>query len=315
MNPDTPLYERDPEAWREHLAEGNAKQPRKRIAADALICDSRGRILLVDPKYKPDWDTPGGMAEGNESPVDALIRELREELGLDISANDMNLSCIDWVSPHGPWDDSLVFIFHAGTLTSNQIASLRLADFELAAYEFCTTEQAQHRLRPYVWLRVHAALDAIHSHNVAYLHNGIPVGSNEHKISTSCGDQLKENSLSSEQGRIFREAWINGVTKHYPGEPKPSYITPWEDTPEWERESAAAVYKQIAAFVHSTAGNTSKLTREQKGRFVALCWIGQIFKHFPNPKPAYVADWNDLPDWQKATDIEIFEAIENNAEF
>jgi hypothetical protein len=116
--------------------------------------------------------------------------------------------------------------------------------------------------------------------------------------------------LSVEQGRIFREAWIAGVKKHYPGEPKSSYITPWDETPEWERESAAAVYEQVRAFIETTAGATAKLTREQKGRFVALCWVGQIHKHIPEPKPAYVADWDALPEWQQHTDMEIFERIE-----
>ena len=47
--------------------------------------------------------------------------------------------------------------------------------------------------------------------------------------------------------------------------------------------------------------------------YVSLCWIGQIYKHTPEPKPAYVADWADLPDWQQQTDIEIFERIEQAA--
>jgi hypothetical protein len=119
--------------------------------------------------------------------------------------------------------------------------------------------------------------------------------------------------VSSEYGRIFREAWIAGVKEHYPGEPKPGYITPWEDMPDWERSSATAVYQQVRDFVLATDGKTSRLTREQKGRFVALCWIGQIFTHFENPKPSYVADWDGLPDWQKATDADIFERIEGIA--
>jgi 8-oxo-dGTP diphosphatase len=172
MNAEQPLYQRDPQAWREHLAEGNAKQSRKRVGADALLRDERGRILLVDPKYKPDWDLPGGMAEANEPPLDALRRELTEELGLEIAARDMTLLCLDWVSPHGPWDDSIMFIFDAGTLTAEQITGLRLTDSELAAYDFCTPEQAQQRLRPYVWLRVSAALEASDTHRVAYLHDG-----------------------------------------------------------------------------------------------------------------------------------------------
>jgi hypothetical protein len=51
----------------------------------------------------------------------------------------------------------------------------------------------------------------------------------------------------------------------------------------------------------------------QKGRFVATCWIGQIFKHFPDPKPSYVADWDELPQWQRETDADIFERIEQEA--
>lgn len=118
--------------------------------------------------------------------------------------------------------------------------------------------------------------------------------------------------MQLEHGRFFREAWIAGVKQYYPGEPKPGYITPWEDTPEWERESAAAVYEQVRAFVEATTGKTSKLNREQKGRFVAICWTGQIYKHFEDPKPAYVADWPDLPEWQQQTDSDIFEAIEKS---
>ena len=112
-------------------------------------------------------------------------------------------------------------------------------------------------------------------------------------------------------GRIFREAWIAGVTKHFPGEPKPGYIAPWQDTPEWERKAAAAVYSQTRTFIELSDGATSKLSREQKGRFIALCWIAQIYKHFDNPKPSYIADWDALPEWQQNTDADIFEHIEN----
>ena len=116
--------------------------------------------------------------------------------------------------------------------------------------------------------------------------------------------------MPTEPGRIFREAWIAGVKQHYPGEPKPGYITPWEDTPDWERASAAAVEKQVRDFIQVSGGQTTKLSREQKGRFVALCWIAQIYKHIEDPKPSYVADWDNLPKWQQETDADIFERIE-----
>lgn len=120
--------------------------------------------------------------------------------------------------------------------------------------------------------------------------------------------------MTVEPGRVFREAWIAGVHAHFPGEPKPGYVTPWEDTPDWERESAAAVYGQVADFIKVSAGQTAKLTREQKGRFVATCWIAQIHKHIQDPKPGYVADWADLPEWQQKTDADIFEAVERSVE-
>lgn len=111
-------------------------------------------------------------------------------------------------------------------------------------------------------------------------------------------------------GRLFRAAWIDGVRAHYPGEPKPGYVAPWEETPDWEREAAAAVFGQVRDLIAASGGGAAKLTREQKGRFVALCWTAQIFRHFPEPKPAYVADWADLPGWQQETDAGIFERIE-----
>lgn len=117
-----------------------------------------------------------------------------------------------------------------------------------------------------------------------------------------------------EPGRTFREAWIAGVKKHYPGEPKPGYVTPWEETPPWEREAAAAVYEQVRGFIDVSGGQTSKLTREQRGRFVATCWIAQIHKHIPDPKPSYVADWADLPEWQRETDADIFDRIEEGTD-
>jgi len=118
--------------------------------------------------------------------------------------------------------------------------------------------------------------------------------------------------LPLERGRVFREAWIAGVKKYYPGEPKASYIVAWDETPGWERESATVVYDLVRALIDATDGNAAKLTRTQKSRFVALCWIGQIFKHFPEPKPSYIADWDELPEWQQQTDADIFEHIQKS---
>ena len=121
------------------------------------------------------------------------------------------------------------------------------------------------------------------------------------------------NTEQEQAGRFFRSAWITGVTTYYPGTPKPGYIAPWEEMQAWEQQSAIAVYEQVRQFVRVTDGQASQLSREQKGRFVCLCWIGQIFKHFPQPKESYIADWQQLPTWQQETDADIFETIASDA--
>ncbi|WP_245720851.1 hypothetical protein [Nocardia pseudovaccinii] len=120
------------------------------------------------------------------------------------------------------------------------------------------------------------------------------------------------SSANDHGGKVFREAWITGVTTHYPGTPKDSYITPWENTPEWERASAAAVYRQVVDFIKLTDGATTRLNPELKGQFVAICWIGQILARIPDPKPGYIAPWDQLPEWQQKTDVGVFEAIERD---
>jgi len=58
------------------------------VVACALI-DEDGRVLLAKRpegrSFAGLWEFPGGKVEPGERPEDALIRELHEELGIDIS--------------------------------------------------------------------------------------------------------------------------------------------------------------------------------------------------------------------------------------
>ncbi|MBD0738232.1 NUDIX domain-containing protein [Streptomyces sp. CBMA29] len=161
----------DPEAWNAYLAEGNATQARKRVSADVLLRDDQGRVLLVKPTYKPGWDLPGGMAEANEAPDDAARRELNEELGLDITLH--GLLVVDWVPPHGPWDDQLAFIFNGGVLTRDQIAELRPHDGELSDTAFVSLPEATQHVSSRLARRLRAALAAPPMQRPELLRDGV----------------------------------------------------------------------------------------------------------------------------------------------
>ncbi len=58
--------------------------PKKRMAAGALFLNEEEKILIVKPTYRPDWLLPGGSVEKEESPREACIQEIQEELCLEI---------------------------------------------------------------------------------------------------------------------------------------------------------------------------------------------------------------------------------------
>jgi 8-oxo-dGTP diphosphatase len=62
------------------------------VAACALL-DREGAVLIAKrPEGRPLaglWEFPGGKVEAGEEPEEALIRELHEELGIDIAKRDL----------------------------------------------------------------------------------------------------------------------------------------------------------------------------------------------------------------------------------
>lgn len=62
------------------------------VAACALL-DAQGRVLMAERPAGKElaglWEFPGGKVEAGERPEDALVRELREELGIVVACADL----------------------------------------------------------------------------------------------------------------------------------------------------------------------------------------------------------------------------------
>ncbi len=112
----------------------------RKIGAGALFHDRDGRVLLVNPTYKPPWEIPGGIVEAGESPRVCCGRELDEELGW--AGNIGRLLVVDWLPDLGGRGDRILFIFDGGVVDDADtfVADVRLPPDELSDCRFVDLE-------------------------------------------------------------------------------------------------------------------------------------------------------------------------------
>ena len=60
-----------------------------KVGADAAIFNESGEILLMERADGSGWCLPCGWVEPNEKPVESVIREAREETGLEIEVKQL----------------------------------------------------------------------------------------------------------------------------------------------------------------------------------------------------------------------------------
>jgi len=67
------------------------------VVAVGVVADSQGRLLIGErpqgKAYAGQWEFPGGKVEPGETVFEALVREFREELNLQIEAAHSLFSC------------------------------------------------------------------------------------------------------------------------------------------------------------------------------------------------------------------------------
>ncbi|MFV0339819.1 MAG: NUDIX hydrolase [Parachlamydiaceae bacterium] len=86
-------------------------KPRFEVAT--VYIEYNGQILLLhrqnDKSQGNKWGIPGGKVEKNETPLQAAIREVKEETGMDISGQDIETIKAVYVE----YDEKINFVYHA----------------------------------------------------------------------------------------------------------------------------------------------------------------------------------------------------------
>jgi 8-oxo-dGTP pyrophosphatase MutT (NUDIX family) len=161
-------------------AEYYATLPKQIASGGVILRDAVGRVLLVEPNYGSEtWEIPGGGLDEGESPWAGALREIKEEVGLDVLPG--RLLVVDWVPPQPDGRPALEnHVFDGGVLNEDQIASLRLADPELKRWKFCTRAESTGMLQPHLARRVAVCLDVVRTDRTVYLENGFdPLARND----------------------------------------------------------------------------------------------------------------------------------------
>lgn len=144
--------------------------PKRRMGAGALITDGSGKVLIVQPTYKDQWEPPGGIVEAGETPAQACIRECREELGLRLDIR--RLLVIEHQTEGGVRGDSIMFIYDGGMLAD--LSDVTLAADELKSAGFFGRDDLASRLSARLARRLNYALDARRDGMLIELENGVP---------------------------------------------------------------------------------------------------------------------------------------------
>lgn len=119
------------------------RRPRT-IGARAVLVDGQGKVLLVRHTYSSLWYLPGGGVEKGEGPAAGLLRELREEVGVEAAVIDGLVGVYHSRREH---KDDYVIVYCV-TLTPEQAGCVRVCSPEIAEVGFFAPTQLPEQTSP-----------------------------------------------------------------------------------------------------------------------------------------------------------------------
>ena len=97
------------------------------LIVTAAIIEKEGKFLITqrlpDAKQGGMWEFPGGKLEADESPQDALKREIGEELGVELEVGEI----FEVIHHRYEWG-AVLLLAYRGTLGNQPLQHLEVAD-------------------------------------------------------------------------------------------------------------------------------------------------------------------------------------------
>jgi 8-oxo-dGTP diphosphatase len=123
------------------------KSMEHRLSSVAVILENPiGQALIVKANYKSYWSFPGGVIDKGETPKEAAIREVSEEVGLDVDPD--SLSFVAVVDRKSDDAHTYQFIFR-GLIDTAAIPRIVLQGSELDDFALITKDEVISANRPY----------------------------------------------------------------------------------------------------------------------------------------------------------------------
>lgn len=149
----------------------NSRLPKKRLIAQGVLRTDGDRIALCELVYKKDWDLPGGIVDPDESPAHCVVREVKEELGLDVSVQ--GLIAVNWLPPYRGWDDALLCLFDLGHVPEETLDAAVLQTREIKAVHWADAATVADRTAAYTAAML-SEVDLGAREGTAFLENSTP---------------------------------------------------------------------------------------------------------------------------------------------
>lgn len=106
-------------------------------SAAMMLEDPDGKLLIVKANYRNHWTLPGGVIDKRESPKQAAIREVGEEVGLAIPPEAVKF--ISAIFRTSDVTDTYQFIFKS-VISHEWAEKITMQESEIEEYIFVTKE-------------------------------------------------------------------------------------------------------------------------------------------------------------------------------